>query len=318
MVDDIGLILRGLIKDSEYSLATNGTTTAHCLVEHDGTGIIASAANSIKVIGAESRGLGTTTGLPITFKTTGITPVATLGKLEVGKNVKAGPEGKAVRMIDSGLISAALGGGEYTTIAGLDFANQPASDSVDTHSASGADIGQTVTVYGKLQAGTLDSETLTLNGANVIAGAKVWANIHAVVISAAHAGTVTVEEHSGHADIVTLATGTLSKGRLTATDPRAHCGKIGVTASGATTKVIGVRGKNLTGAAASEEIALNGAAVIPSVNDYSEITTIDIGDAESTVTVSALVRATEDDEHVKLGVALTGATVAGDIYVALK
>jgi len=315
MVEDIGLILRGLIKDSEYSLATNGSTTAHCLVRHDGTGIVAATASAIDVIGAESRGLAHGSAEPITFKSCGITPVATYGKLEVGKPIKAGPGGKAVRFLDANLVGGALG--DFTTKTGGDFANQPAGDTVDVVSDDAGDVGQTVTVYGLVGA-ALETETYTLNGLTEDTGAKAFVRIHAVVISAAHAGNVIAHEHSGGLAIVTIATGTLSVGRIAVADGRAHCAKPDFVASAASTKYIAVYGYSETGAAQSEEIQLNGAAEIPTVGKYATVTYVHIGDLEAARTASGLIADEQDDSNAMAGIALTGVASADDIYVALK
>ena len=316
MVDDIGVILRGLIKDSEYSLLAHGTTTARCLVSHDGTGIVAADANSISVIGAESRGLGHTTGLGITFKTCGITPVATYETVEVGKLVKAGPGGKAVKFIDAALKNTALG--NFTTVTGGNFGNQPANDSVDVVSDSALDITQTVTVYGWTQAGAWETESYTLAGVAEDTGAKLWARIHAVVLSAACVGNIEVHEHSGSLAVVSIAPATLSVGRTAITGGRAFCCKPDVYASGGTTKYIYVVGVNSAGAAAAEEIQLNGAAEIPFVGTYATITYVYHGDVESARTISALVADEEDSVNAKVGIALTGCSGAGTIYVAIK
>ena len=316
-MEDIGLILRGLIKDNEYSLTTNGTTTAHCIVNHNGTGVVAAPANSINVIGVESRGLGHTTGLGITFKSAGITPVATYSKVTAGKNIKSGPDGLAVEMLDASHVNAALGGGEYTTVTGVGYANQPANDTVDVISAGAGDT-VTVTVYGLVHAGTvIGSEAIAITGGVETVGIVVFDTILGATVSAAHAGTISIHEHSGSAIITTILTGSLSTGIATATDPRAYCGKFDIICSDTSTKKVGIVGKSITGAALSEQITLNGATKVPTVNEYVQVTTLLFGDVEAARTISATTRTTEDDEHVKVGVALTSVTTAGEIYAKL-
>jgi len=316
MVDDIGVKLRGLIKDSEYALAAHGTTTARCFVTHDGTGIVAADANAINVIGAESRGLGHSSGEAITFKSCGITPVATYETVEVGKLVKAGPGGKAVKFIDAALKNVALG--DFTTITGGNFANQPANDSVDVVSDSALDITQTVTVYGWTQAGAWETESYTLAGVAEDTGAKLWARIHAVVLSAACVGNIEVHEHSGSLAVVSIAPATLSVGRTAITGGRAFCCKPDVFASGASTKYIYITGVNSAGVAAGEELQLNGATDVPTVGTYASIGYVYHGDVESARTISCRTADEEDSVNAKCGIALTGVVGAGTIYVAIK
>ena len=311
-------ILWARLADHEKMFVANGTVGARALFTLGASGAVQATANSLAVVGANATSESVSTTLYFPGRCFGITPVVAAQKINIGAAVKAGHSGRVAQMIDASLISTALGGGQYTLQAGGNYGNQPAGDTVDVVSAGAGDIGQTVTVYGSI-GGVQTSEVFTLNGVVEDTGAVAMDLVHAVIISAAHAGTVTVHEHSGGLAVTTLATGILSSGRLTASDPRAYYGLIGVVASGACTKYVSVLGKSLTGAAQGEVLQMNGAVLVPSTLEYSEVTYIDVGDVAAATNFSATVDATEDNIGTRIGKALTAASAEGvEFYIKLS
>lgn len=102
------------------------------------------------------------------------------------------------------------------------FPNQPTDDGIHVFSASGADIGQTVTIYGTVHStGVYTSEVVTLAGASVKTTTQIhWGEVYYILLSAACAGAVTVQEASADAVIATIAIGDLTAGTdITVGDP---------------------------------------------------------------------------------------------------
>ncbi len=83
------------------------------------------------------------------------------------------------------------------------------SDTVEVLSSSAGDTSQTVTVYGRNAGGSIVSEVLSLNGTTIVNGATTFDRILKIVISASHAGTVTVRKATGDTTIAAIETGVL-------------------------------------------------------------------------------------------------------------
>lgn len=81
------------------------------------------------------------------------------------------------------------------------------AETVEVLSSSGADTSQTVTVYGISSTGASINEVFTLNGATVQNGATTFQRINRIVVSASHAGTITVRKASDNTTIGALETG---------------------------------------------------------------------------------------------------------------
>ncbi len=96
------------------------------------------------------------------------------------------------------------------------FSDIPATDNVSVISSSVADNTQTVTVYGRDASGTIVNEVLSLNGTSRVTGSQLFERILKVVISAAHAGTVTLARDNGptYTGITAMESGILEIRRL--------------------------------------------------------------------------------------------------------
>lgn len=311
--DDIYKMWLGHEQKFIRPLGVLGTVPARRLVIPSGAGVIVSTLESVETLGVGALGKGYVTGDTMRVQFTGVGQVEAGEKVEFGKRLKCIGAGKVGQMIDAALAGDAVGDATGLTPGG-NFGNQPANDTVDVASDSALDVTQTVTVYGLINGGTvLDSEAYVLTGAATIAGAKSFDTILAVVLSAVCAGTITVEENSAGADIITFATGLLGIGYNAVVDGRCFYGIPDVVADGATTKFIGIIGLSTTGTALSEQITLNGATEVVLANSYSVITHVLIGDLETAKLVSVTVADEEDDENACVGKSIEAAAVDGDI-----
>lgn len=178
-------------------------------------------------------------------------------------------------------------GTAIATSAGLAFANQPASDAIEVLSSSTSDVGGVVTIIGTTNGtDTVVVQDVVLNGTTPVASAKNdWGVILAVKLSAVQVGTITVQEASGDADIVTIATGLLSKGVETVTSTNYHSRLVELVCSGTGTKQIGLKGTDLSGNAQYDSQALNGVTLVYSNLPFATVTEIYTGDLEATRTV---------------------------------
>lgn len=179
-----------------------------------------------------------------------------------------------------------------TAKAGGNFGNQPAGDAVDIVSDDN-DLTQSCTIYGT-QTGALTvvaSETIAITGsAAVTTTATNWQTILGIELSASCAGTITVSESSGSAEITTIATTVLSAGVQT---PTSTDGKLKIPlhdADGASTKAVGIIGTGSDGLALSAVDDLagstegnHGTAV------FDTITKVLIGDVASATDVTISV-----------------------------
>lgn len=83
------------------------------------------------------------------------------------------------------------------------------NDSVEIVSSNAGDTTQTVTIYGRSSSGIVVSEPLSLNGTIVVNGSQVFERILKIVVSASHAGTITIRKATGDTTIASLPTGIL-------------------------------------------------------------------------------------------------------------
>lgn len=204
--------------------------------------------------------------------------------------------------------------------AGGNFANQPGGAAVQVKSDSAADTTQTVTVYGTVTASTttVTSETVTLTGTVAVATTTTtWQNILGIRISAAHAGTVTVELAGGN-DIITIATGTLTAGIVAATSPQAYGLIPRHDASGASTAPVGVLGVGLDGLALTSVDTLNGTTEEDhGTAAFGTVTEFYIGAVASTVNVNVLTNEASD-ASAYCGIALDTLSAPGVVDCWIK
>lgn len=83
------------------------------------------------------------------------------------------------------------------------------NDTIEMLSSSAGDNSQTVTVTGRSAAGSIITEDFSLNGTTVVNGAVVFQRILRIVVSASHAGAITVRKATGDTLIVSIESGVL-------------------------------------------------------------------------------------------------------------
>jgi len=106
-------------------------------------------------------------------------------------------------------------GGAIDTTTRIAFSDMVVTDKVSVKSDNAADNTQTVTVYGRNAGGTIINEVLTLNGTTLVNGATTFQRILKVVISAAHAGNITLQDQQSTPNVLaTIESGVLQLRRL--------------------------------------------------------------------------------------------------------
>ncbi len=85
--------------------------------------------------------------------------------------------------------------------------NSLSSTKVDIISSDAGDNSQTVTVTGRSSTGSFTSEAMSANGTSTVNGTVNYDRLEKIVISASHAGTITVTAHTGGTTIVAIETG---------------------------------------------------------------------------------------------------------------
>jgi len=85
-------------------------------------------------------------------------------------------------------------GGAIDTTTRVVFTDIAATGTVGVYSSDATDT-QNVTITGRDSSGVIVSETLTLNGTTKVSGTQNFERILKIVLSAAAAGTVTVEDN---------------------------------------------------------------------------------------------------------------------------
>lgn len=84
------------------------------------------------------------------------------------------------------------------------------ADTVEIVSSNAGDTSQTVTITGRNSAGSIVTDPLSLNGTTVVNGSVTFETILKIVVSASHAGTITVRKATGDTTIVAIETGVLT------------------------------------------------------------------------------------------------------------
>lgn len=163
-----------------------------------------------------------------------------------------------------------------------------APGAVEVLSASAADVGMKVTVYGLDGTGAPKREVLILNGTAPVAGSQIFAagDVLGAEIVGTTAGAVTVRPAGGGTTIMTLALGVNSVKGLKPGVTMYAAGVLTAVADGATVKDVILVGLNASGAIALEKITLNGLTPVLGLATWAEIKAIVLGDVEAARTVT--------------------------------
>lgn len=206
-------------------------------------------------------------------------------------------------------------------VAGLDAditGPLAAPGAVEVLSASAADVGMRITVYGLDGTGAAKREVLTLNGTTPVVGTQSWGagKVLGAQIAGVTAGAVTVRPSGGGTAIMTLASGTNSVKGLKPGVTMYGAGVMTLAADGATTKDVILVGLNSSGVITLEKITLSGAGAVIGVAVWSSLQAIVLGNVEAarTVTISgtaAWAKAAVQKTLIKVADYFNARSVAG-------
>lgn len=292
---------RGGIAFTTFLGLAGGTIGANRIVKPSGTTVVVGTLQSRDCIGVNASGAVVVTD-PVRAKV-GRVQVVSASPIAAGDRIKCAVAGRVLAFIDADLASSVV----VNDQAGIEFTNQPANDGLEIGSDSASDVG-TVTVIGTTNgADTVVAETITLTGVTFVSTTKVDWGLILAVKAEAHVGTITVREASGNAAVKTLAAGTNSAGVVDVGG--AGFGGIApvIVAGGASTKQIGMYGKNSAGVMAYDSQALNGTNNVTMNVAFEYVDELYVGDLAAASTID-LMRGAEEDENNKIGYALEAAT----------
>lgn len=303
--------LRAFLKEKgqfQDLTATDANIAANRLVEISSGKIQAGTDDDANIIGAVLEPVVANKQADVDF---GVVEVLLGGKVTKLDKVNAGANGLVRKHISaqSDLLGATAGG---------NFANQPAGGAVQVLSSDAADKQVVTIYYTKTDAtATVSSETLTLNGVTPVdSSIATIQTVLGVAISAAHAGTITVQKKTGGDDIVTIASGTLSAGIHPTTAAEAYGAIPTIKGSGAGTKKFGVIGTGVDGLPLTFVGALNGSSDVDiGTAPFNTVDVVLIGDVESSV--NATVK-TKDADTNTLGIALESGANGDVVKIFMK
>lgn len=303
--------LRAFLKEKgqfQDLTATDANIAANRLVEISSGKIQAGTDDDANIIGAVLEPVVANKQADVDF---GVVEVLLGGKVTKLDKVNAGANGLVRKHISaqSDLLGATAGG---------NFANQPAGGAVQVLSSDAADKQVVTIYYTKTDAtATVSSETLTLNGVTPVdSSIATIQTVLGVAISAAHAGTITVQKKTGGDDIVTIASGTLSAGIHPTTAAEAYGAIPTIKGSDAGTKKFGVIGTGVDGLPLTFVGALNGSSDVDiGTAPFNTVDVVLIGDVESSV--NATVK-TKDADTNTLGIALESGANGDVVKIFMK
>ena len=303
--------LRAFLKEKgqfQDLTATAAAIPANRLVEVSSGKIQAGTDDDANILGAVLAPVDADGQADVDF---GVVEVLLSGKVSKLDKVAGAASGRVRKFLSAqGEMLVATNGGN--------FGNQPAGDTVQVLSSEAADKQVVTIYYTKTGAtATVSSETLTLNGVTPVdSSIATIQTVLGVSISAAHAGTITVQKKSGGADIVTIASGTLSAGIHSTTAADAY-GAIGtIKAGAASTKWFGVIGTDVDGNAKTFAGQLNNTTDVNlGTSPWNTIDTVLIGDVASASTATV---ETKDTDTNAIGIALEDGTTGEVIKIYMK
>lgn len=186
-------------------------------------------------------------------------------------------------------------GARTDTGLSADVVNPITAAAVVTATATAGDAGLTVTIYGLNASNSPVTETLTLiNG--TVTGTQTWNAVLGCRLSAAAAGTITIEDQTDTDDLLVLTVGELQQGLATVQAMYVANQSIVMAADAASTARIILRGRNNAGANQLEVVTLTGTTHVRTTNTWSQIDYIVLGDlaAARTLTITGIAGATSN------------------------
>jgi hypothetical protein len=109
--------------------------------------------------------------------------------------------------VDSATVGGAIDTSTIVVPTSASLFNTMSDSKVDIVSSASGDTSQTVTVYGRNDAGSIISEALSLNGTTLVNGTLTYNRLEKITSSATMTGTLTVTAHTGGTTICTLVPG---------------------------------------------------------------------------------------------------------------
>lgn len=292
------------------NVLANGAIGNNLLVELNASGLYTVGSNQSSSVVGVNNGVGVANAKPLDVD---------FGLVKVKTGAPIPYKGMKLKSITGGLAAPIIVTQANMVVATPgNFGNQPANDGIEIVSDNAADT-MDVTVFGTTHGGVVvSSEIITLDGTDAVASVKVnWGLILAVIVSAAHAGTITVREASADATITTLAAGTNSVGvdEVLAADQPAYGSIPTMVAGGASTKVVGIEYVSPSGVTTYEAKALNGATAVAFSAIASKVLRVFGGDV-ATGTVVTVKTAAAETSVTAVGIAMETAAAEGELATA--
>lgn len=294
-----------------YPVVSAGAIPANRLVEAhtDGTFLVGTLASKriVGVNGPSAAAVGSDVSV-----LTGYQAVVAAEPIIAGELIKCADNGRVLQLADADNLSTVIG----TGTAGA-FANQPADDGIEIVSDDADDLGVSVTIIGTTHgADTVVVETVLTDdeaGTTAVSTEKVDWGVVLAVKTGDHAGTITVREASGNATIIALDTGTNAAGvaEVAAAAQGAHGLVPYIKAAAESTKQVGMLYETTAGADAYDSNALNGTSAVAMNAAANLVKELYLGDVAEGTVATMYTNATEDDEQVTVGKALTTMTSGG-------
>jgi len=100
-------------------------------------------------------------------------------------------------------------GGAIDLTTRIAFEDIVATDQIEILSSNAGDTTQTVTIHGRNAAGEVISDALSLNGTTLVLSALTFERVSKVVVSAAHAGNITIRDEGTDTEIMLIESGVL-------------------------------------------------------------------------------------------------------------
>ena len=279
------------VSDSVTSITASAAIPANRLVM--ASGAVGTLAN-LTTVGVNT-GTAKVAGQPVPVGT-GIQTCVAAQPITAGDRIKCTDNGRITRFHETALIDGAM----MTPCVGSAFANQTSNEGAHILSDSAADILVPVTIIG-ITTGThtLVTETKTThasNGTTAVTTAKTNWGVLLAIKKPVTVGTITIQEASGDATIITLAPTLTQVGvvAIAAADQGTNGLAAYADADAGTTKEIGCKYEPVAGGAEVYwAAALNGTTDIP-ITASNRITEFYIGDVEAARTVALKTNHTAD------------------------
>lgn len=291
---------------------------ALCYIDASGD-LVQAVADATTVCGINVSGAQKTAAQSMSMGISGAITGIALQKVDGGALLKAAGLGKAIQFITSSLATATM----QVVAAGGGFGNQPGAGGLKVQILSSelADNDLNYTIYGidhTLQ--TVVSEVIQTHHTDAttpVASVNTYDYLLAIT-GDAHAGTITLET-SATDDIITMATGTNSKGyTAVTTESRAFNSIPTIVSSAGVTSKIGIVGLNSSAVAQNDWDTLNESTTVNMNSVFSSVSYVLAGDLAADKAVTLKVGPADNSEKCIGRAGSAGqASANGDLIIKL-